>query len=266
MRMDSTWRGLFKKEWILLKWTVAWVVLLNVLVILVVPSLISSLVGIPGKLYENTYVLGGTWFAFYTFMGAGILSVSLTKEMKSPEMWLHSPRSMLQLVGAKSLFAACTSIVTLFFGGALLGVTLYFLENWTASSAWQGFLALVSILLAISLKLIFVMTIGFFFWSVYQVLRCRTSFFVVPITGFLFVVASILWEVLRINNFFNWLRTLVPLRLTNESFYNEQTSYFFTGFVPNGIVFSIGSLLFYLVLSYLLVAAGSRLFEKKVRL
>ncbi|WP_153731155.1 hypothetical protein [Sporosarcina obsidiansis] len=263
--MSTEWRGLLQKEWILLKWVVGWIVLLNVLVICVAPSLISSWAGIPGKLYENTHVLAGTWFAFYTFAGVAILFISLTKEMKSPEIWLHSPRSMFQLVGAKLVSATVIATGTLFFGGLLLSVALYFLGEWTIGSAWQGLLALLSILLSISLKLIFLMAVGLFFWSLYQMIRSRTSFFSVPITVFLFSICGFLWEWLRVAGFFNWLRSLLPLKLTDVTFYNEQTSYFFTGFVPNGIMFSIGSLVFYFGLSFLLVLAGSWLYEKKVR-
>ncbi|WP_301110100.1 hypothetical protein [Sporosarcina sp.] len=264
--MKTAWRGLFRKEWVLLKWLTIWIVGLNALVILAVPSAITSLSGIPGTLYEHTHIVTGTWFALYTFSGAGILLYSLTKEIKTPDIWLHSPRSMFQLAGAKALFSAFIAIATLFFGGLLAGIMFSILGEWSTDSAWHGALALISILLAISLKSCFLMAVGFFFWSLYQVIRLRTRFFAVPLTVMLFFLALVIWEMLRINDFFDWLRTLMPIKLTNESFYNEQTDYFFTGFVRDGIVFSVGSVLFYAVLIYVLFAVGSRLFEKKARL
>ncbi|WP_251667724.1 MULTISPECIES: hypothetical protein [unclassified Sporosarcina] len=264
--MSAAWRGLFRKEWVLLKGLTIWIVVLNVLVILAMPSAIANWVGISGVLYEHTHIVAGTWFAFYIFSGVGILFYSLAKEMNTPEIWLHSPRTMLQLAGAKGLFAAFIAIITLFFGGMLAGIALFILSDGSMASVWQEVLALVSVLLAISLKLSFMMAVGFFFWCLYQVIRFRTRFFAVPLTVMLFFLALTIGEMLRVNNFFDWLRKLLPIKLTNEPFYNEQTSYFFTGLVPNGIVFSVGSLLFYVVLIYALFAAGSRLFEKKVRL
>ncbi|WP_153722505.1 hypothetical protein [Sporosarcina cascadiensis] len=264
--MSASWSGLFRKEWILLKWLTIGIVVLNALVILAVPSVITNLTGVSGTLYEHTHIVAGTWFALYTFSGAGILLYSLTKEMNTPDIWLHSPRSMFQLAGAKALLSAFIAIATLFLGGLLAGIMFYILGDWSTDSVWRGALALISILLAISLKSCFLMAVGFFFWSLYQVIRVRMRFFVVPLTVMLFFLALAIWEMLRINDFFDWLRTLIPIKLTNESFYNEQADYLFTGFVRDGIVFSVGSVLFYAVLIYVLLAAGSRLFEKKVRL
>ncbi|AXI00463.1 hypothetical protein DV702_12500 [Sporosarcina sp. PTS2304] len=264
--MNSVWRGLIRKEWIVMKWLVLWLVLLNVLVVCVAPLVVGHFVGMQGTVNENMHVLAGTWFALYTFAGIGILIYSLTKEMKNPEIWLHSPQSLYELVGVKVWFSALVAISTLFFGGMLASLSLYVAGYWTNETAWQGLLSLVSVVVAISLKLLFVMAVGFFFWSIYEVLQPRLTLLTIPITVTVFVTATVLWEQLRTAGFFDWLRLFVPVRLTTESFYNDQTSYFFMGIVPDGIIFSLGSLLFYLLLSVFLIVLGSKLFEEKVRL
>lgn len=262
---NTVFGGLLNKEWIVLKWLLALILLLDVAVITLAPLLTTNFVGNPDTLYDNTHIIIGTWFALHVFSGAFMLFVSLKKEMENLEMWLHSPHPMVQLVGAKAVFAILTALGSLFFSSFLASIVLYVIGDWTMELAWSGVLALISAVLAISIKLVFMTMVGWFFWSVYKVVNSRIRFFSVPLTFIFFIIALTFWEQLRLNGFFDWLRTIVPVRLTNESFYNEHTSYFFMGFVPNGIAFSLGNIVFYLIISFVLLMIGSALFEKKVR-
>src|SRR6185312_8759058 len=57
-----------------------------------------------------------------------------------------------------------------------------------------------------------------------------------------------------------------PVKVTDTRFYDEHPSYLFSGLVPEGVIVSIGILLVGSLFTVLLFAAGSMLFEKKVRL
>ncbi|WP_313236525.1 hypothetical protein [Sporosarcina ureae] len=262
---NTVFGGLLHKEWIVLKWLLALIILLDVVVITLAPLLTKNFAGIPDTLYDTTHIIVGTWFALHIFSGVFMLFVSLKKEMKNLEMWLHSPHPMVQLVGAKVVFAILAALASLFFSSLLASIVLYVIGDWTMELAWSGVLALISVVLAISIKLVFMTMVGWFFWSVYKVVNSRTQFFSVPLVFIFFIITFVFWEQLRVSGLFDWLRTIVPVRLTNESFYNEHTSYFFMGFVPNGIAFSLGNLVFYLIISFVLLMIGSAFFEKKVR-
>ncbi|PIC96581.1 hypothetical protein CSV69_06545 [Sporosarcina sp. P26b] len=263
--MKTVFGGLIQKEWIMLKRLIFWIFLLDIVVITVAPPLVTSFAGRLDTLYDNTHIIVGVLLVLHIFAVVFILFESLKREMRTLDMWLHSPTSMVQLVGAKLTFAVLLALGSLFFSGFLGGVVLYVIKDGTIGVEGKEVLALVSVVLALSIKLIFMTATGWFFWSVYKVIKSRLRFFSIPFILLFIVSALVIWEQLRINGFFDWLRTIVSVRLTDESFYNEHTSYFFMGFVPDGIAFSVGNLAFYLIISLVLLMIGSMFFEKKVR-
>lgn len=264
----SSWQGLFRKEWILLRPGILVLALLNAVVILLGPFVVSSVFGVPQDFYENTQVIAGLWIVLYSVVGVGTLFTSLGHEMKRPDLWLYSPASMFQLVSAKAFFASFLTACLLLLCGALLSISFFFsgVREAAAFSLMDGTLSLVSVLVKVFLISIFYMGIGFFFWSVYQVLRSRLGEFSIIITIILFIAASVMWERIRVAGLFDNLLKVGPVTFTDTVFYNESNSYFFTGIVPGGVVFTFGSLLFYGVLTGISFYAGSKLFEMKVRL
>ena len=264
--LKTVFGGLLHKEWIVMKRLVFGILLLDILIIILAPLLVTSIVGKSATLYEHTHIIAGMLLALHMFCGVFILFSRLKKEMGHPGMWLHSPAKIVQLAGAKIVFALAAAWVSLLFSGILAGVMLNIIGDPLAETTWSGIPALASVLLAISIKLMFMTAVGWFFWSIYKLVESRLRFISVPVALLLFVAAVAVWEQLRISGLFDWLRSLAPVRLTNESFYNEQTSYFFMGFVPDGIAFSLGNLIFYLIASYVLLWVSSAFFEKKVRL
>ena len=90
MDMKSA-KGLIQKEWILLKWGILALVLVNIVIVMAGPLLINRAFDLPLNTFENSFLISGTWFVAYLFIGVGILYTSLEKEMKQPDIWLHSP-------------------------------------------------------------------------------------------------------------------------------------------------------------------------------
>lgn len=269
----NKWKGLFKKEWSISKWGIITLVSLNIFVVLLGPTIISQVFGIPQDFFTNTLVLVGAWLIVNILVGVGVLLTSLGHEMKQPDIWLHSPISMLQLVGAKALFATTVTAFLLVLGGCLLGISFLLSGEIGTISVFDGILSLLSVLIALFLHSIFVMAIGFFGWSVYQVIYSRIGRFSRFVTSILFIlgIATGLYlseklEIGRaVSGFFHMVKTVGPVKFTDATFYNEHDSYLFTGIVPEGVVFSIGSLFLYGGLTIILFVAGSILFEKKVR-
>ncbi|MBO1914770.1 hypothetical protein J4G37_59335, partial [Microvirga sp. 3-52] len=84
-------KGLLQKEWVLLKWGILVLFIVNVAVVVAVPPLINRAFDLPMNTFENALIISGTWFVFSMFISVSILLTSLEKEMKQPDIWLHSP-------------------------------------------------------------------------------------------------------------------------------------------------------------------------------
>lgn len=263
---DKRWKGLFRKEWILMRWGILTYVLLTAFIVFGGPILISRLFEMPYDFFDHTLTLVGAWLVFGTAIGYGMLIPSLGKEMKQPEVWLHSPASMLQLVGAKAVFAATLTACLLCLNGVFLVISFLLSDAVGKMDMASGLLALASTVIAIFLNSVFVMAVGFFFWAVYHAIRSYIGEVSYIVTFALFVGTALGWEKLRVFGLFKAIGSFVPIKATSTTFYNESNSYYFTGIVPEGVITSIGSLLFYGTLTVILFVVGARLFEKKVRL
>jgi len=270
----KVWKGLFKKEWMLLRWGIITLALLNVVVVLVGPILISRVFHVPLDFFTDTLGIAGIWLVFNVLTGVGVLATSLGHEMKRPDAWLHSPVSMLQLVGAKAVFASAVTAFLLALNAVLLIITFLLSNAVGTISIVDGFLSLISVLIAIFLNSILFMAIGFMIWSIYQVIHSRVS----NLSGFVTMILIFLGTTTglylsdklgtgrMIANILDYINEFGPIKLTDTTFYNEETSYFFTGIVPEGVIVSIGILLVGSLFTAFLFVAGSMLFEKKVRL
>lgn len=261
----KVWKGLFRREWIHLKWGVYLLALVHVFIAFVGPVLISKFVGVPQNFFSLTLILSSSWLVFNMFIAVFMLLQSLGYEMKRIDVWLHSPASMLKLVGSKAIFAVCTTGLSLLFGGILLGVAFYLSESRQTLTFTEGALPLVSVLVALFLYSILLMGIGFFIWSVYQVVRSRVGEWAVIFTIVLIFIGLYGLEKLSVLALFSPILQWGPVQLTTVSLFNEQDSYFFTAIAHNGVMFTLGGLLVNGLVVTLLFVGGSILFEKKVR-
>lgn len=268
------WKGLLKKEWLIMRWGIITLALVNVVVVLVGPILISRFFNVPLDFFTDTLGIAGIWLVFNVLTGVGVLATSLGHEMKRPDAWLHSPVSMLQLVGAKAVFASAVTAFLLVLNGILLVITFLSSNAVGTISVTDGLLSLLSVLIAIFLNSILFMAIGFMIWSIYQVIHSRVgslSGFVTMILLTLGIATGLylsdkLGAGRMIANILESIKEFGPIKLTDVTFYNEETSYLFTGIVPKGVIVSIGILLAGGLFTAFLFVAGSMLFEKKVRL
>ncbi|QUW20556.1 hypothetical protein JSQ81_11875 [Sporosarcina sp. Marseille-Q4063] len=263
-------KGLMRKEWILLKWGILALVFVNIAVVLVVPPLINRAFDLPMNTFENSLIISGTWFAFTISAGVVILFTSLEKEMKQPEIWMHSPAPMWQLVGIKAVFAVAVTGLILILNGVLLSISFMISDAYGTIPRFDGVLSMVSVMISIFLKSIYIMGFGFMFWSFYQIGRSRSKGLSVIFTTLLFFAGiftgSVIAGLFRSIEFLMNIKGFGSVKLTELAFYNEQNSYFFTGIVPDGIVFSVGGLILYGAVTLIFFAVGAKVFEKKVRL
>ena len=263
-------KGLIRKEWILLKWGILVLVLVNIVIVMAGPPLINRAFDVPLNTFENSLIISGTWFVASLFIGVGILYTSLEKELKHPDIWLHSPAPIWQLVGIKAIFAVAVTALILILNGVLLSISFILSDAYGTISRFDGALSMVSVMISIFLKSIYIMSFGFMFWSFYQIGRSRSKGLSVIFTTLLFFAGiftgTVIAELFRSIEFLTTIKAFGPVKLTGLSFYNEQNSYLFTGIVPDGVVFTAGGLILYAALTLIFFAVGAKLFEKKVRL
>ena len=115
-------------------------------------------------------------FILHLTMAVSLLFDSLGKDIGRPDIWLHSPASMRQLIGAKF------SLIVLAIGCSLVIVRddcryLLFRRRWGGFPLWIDLFLLLSVGVVILLNAIYVMALVFFFWSMYQVFRSRIGWF-----------------------------------------------------------------------------------------
>lgn len=263
-------KGLIRKEWILLKWGILVLFFVNIAVVLAVPRFINRAFDLPLNTFENSLIVSGTWFVFSMFIGVGVLFTSLEKEMKQPEIWLHSPAPMWRLVGIKAVFAVVVTGLILVLNGVLLSISFVASDAYGTLSRFDGALSMISVMVSIFLKSIYIMGFGFMFWSLYQIGRSRSRGLAVISTTLLFFAGAftgtVIAELFRSIEILTTIKEFGSVKLTGFAFYNEQNSYFFTGIVPDGVVFSVGGLILYGALTLIFFAVGAKVFEKKVRL
>lgn len=261
----GSWRGLFHKEWMISKAEVITLLLLNTAIGLGLPFIIRKAFDIPQDVSNGLNTFVGIWLLAHLFIGLKLLYTSLKYEMKHSDIWLHSPKSIFQLVGMKAMFSAFIIGGLLMIGSLALGMSLKISGIIQIPSLTDGVFVVLSVMLTTFLISIFIMTMGFFFWSIYQVLRSRIGGIAVVITLGIFLGYAYLLEKISLPSVFGTMTAFGPVKFTDTKFYDETNHNLLSIIVPDGVVFTVGGLLFYGGIAALFFVAGSWLFEKKVR-
>lgn len=252
-------KGLLRKEWVLLRWGIFLLILTYIIVLLAAPTIIHIVFGVPLDLFQNRLGLFGLLFVFTMLVSLGMLFTSLRHEMRRPDVWLHSPASMLQLVGAKAIIAVLTTAFLLLLSSVLLGISYYFSDARGTISFFEGSLVVLSVIIALFLNSIYIMAIGFMFWVIHQITRSYIGEVAFIVTLGVFFAGAYVWEKLMISGLFHGIKEIGPVQLTNHSFS-------LLGFNHDGIAFTSGNLLLNGIFVAVIFIFGSKLFEKKVRL
>lgn len=257
----KSWIGLFKKEWVFMKWKVIALILVNAA--LAVLSVSHIFYAVPKDFTLESELFREMWMLIHLAIGVLLLFQSLTQEMKRPDTWLHSPASAWKLVGVKGLFAIFAVLCSLIICATIIGI-FYFVGGGTVSIV-DGSVLLLGVISAILLNSIYVMALGFLFWSIYQVFYSRIGGFSILVTLVLFYVWTYGWGVLYFSEAFGWIKEMGPIHMTEGVIFSGHDNYIFMGLVPEVALLSIGSLLLYVVVTTIYFVVGSVLFEKKVR-
>ena len=261
------WNGLLKKEWILMKWPLLAMVIIGIAVLTVFPFLFIRTFGLDVHFYEITLVMSFLWALAGTLVPMGTLLVLLEREMKRPDIWLHSTASIFKLIGSKMVFAALIGVVSFLIPTLVLAVEYNFI-NLPIFMMGDMFRFGVWFLITLFYASVAVMGFGFFLWVLYRLLKQVIRGFAVPATLLLFVF--FIWLAARVGQTELYERIVQVGKVDLSKVATLQT--------PAGESYESGHSLFYtaefytgeLVLDVLLMLAmfigGAVLFEKKIRL
>ena len=117
------WKGLLQKEWAQMKWRLVIFVLINSLILFW--GVDRLVFGVPEGFLTSIQPMIGLCFILHLIMAVSLLFDSLGKDIGRPDIWLHSPASMRQLVGAKFLLILLTTGCSLLLCGMIAGISYY---------------------------------------------------------------------------------------------------------------------------------------------
>lgn len=257
------WKGLMNKEWKTMKLSLYLVLGLNTVAILLLPLLLNVWIGIPRV--EASIAIGFVWLMFQTILAAVLLLTSLERDMKQPELWLHSTASVFKLTGAKYTFAFLITLISITWNGLLLilsvsvGSPLLGVNLGELIQIGMYFAGLAAI------SAIPYMVIAFFFWTIHQLLKPYLKSLSSAVAVVLFLMLPAFLGLLRegVNHLprFGELNFPMPKNLGWAMENGGETSFYF----DSGNIY-VSEILMIIVLITLVYVGSAKWFEKKVRL
>ena len=257
------WNGLMKKEWVTMKWPLLGSAFLGIIILSFFPLMISKFLGVEVHVFEIALVICFIWAGASVLAPVSALFIMLEREMKRPDVWLHSTASIFKLVGSKVFFASLIGIAGLLIPTIVLAVQYALFNSTMAVFDDLFFFGSIFIVLIFAVSIIF-MSIGFFFWVIDRLMKPYLKGFSIVVTIILFFISSRLYTLLALSEFYKKLTLIGPIDLMKiknpkinvEFMYFEQTqTFFYTGEILLDAFFTV---------AMFIVAAV--LFEKKVRL
>ena len=252
------WSGLLKKEWALMN--VAFYITVGAAIIF------TSMIPLCNHLFnwgiEFLEIMIGVSIQ-WMMLGAGIpivvFFISLAKEMKRSDIWLHSTASIYKLFGSKVAFAgsvgAVNTIIVLIVNAVGLAVSgIPFGPTFISISLLFTMLYLLSLL---------ILCIGSFVAVLFQLIYSYAKRLVAPILLLLYFLSMWLVNKISITKFIQGLKSFGPVRGPSEGVYHFGEDFFME---IDALVFYMGDILMGLVIGVLFFLAAAKLFEKKVRL
>ena len=215
----TSWNGLLRKEWVLMKYSL--VTFIVVFVMIAVSSFAPMAVGGIVDGIELTQMFS----MMLIFMATSFFLHSLHTDTKQPDVWLHSPFSIVKLLGVK----AFTSILFVLGGFIIwsgIGVGAYFIGGF--ADGIPGLTPLLKMLV----NTFFFISAGLLIWVIYKILEIRLGWLASIISLIPISFAAITWGIL--------IAVWETLELPASTF-------------------------IYIIVSIVLFAGGAVLLEKKVR-
>lgn len=166
--MTWRWRGLMKKEWVLMRLQMA-VFLLTALLIC-----FFSVTPVLGGRFDFQHIdpdrLYKMLLTIHLFSGPLLLLSSLESERKRPDVWLHSPAPMWKIIGVKVIMALLTATVSMICVSLMIGIA-YFLGATESVSLEAAILFAGKAIVIADVNVVFNTVVVLFTWGLFVYLQ-----------------------------------------------------------------------------------------------
>ena len=257
------WNGLMRKEWVSLKWPLLTCALFAVATMSLLPMIITQFWGSGVQVFEVALVICFLWAITSVASPVVIFFVMLERDMKRPDVWLHSNASIVKLIGSKVVFALLIGVSGLLIATIVLALHYAFLAP-TILTFNDLFFYGVIFLVVSFVASISSLCIGFFFYVLYRLMEPSIKKFSIVVTVFLFMVSLYLVQQMANSAIYNkvvkvGLVDFMQLKNPKLNVGNGYIGLTGTSFYTGQIVFDT----FFIVAAFIIATV---LFDKKVRL
>lgn len=256
----SQMSGLLWKDWKRSKSTAWMMAALYFIILLFLPFLFQKTVA-KGQILFDVMLGVNAFFAFLSMLFPSIgLIVLLEKEMRRPDLWLHSPASMYKLVGSKLLFVSLSGI------GGMVIPAIVMMIGYLVTEATVPFMELVRFCLPVFLSFlaaaVSTASITLFLWVIYRLLKGMIGKAAGPIMVFASIALTWLFGYFVMTPFYKKYIEIGPINL--HSLGGSENTDILS--LQAGTFFYTGELLFNIILTVLPFILAVKLIDKKVRL
>ncbi|QTD39977.1 hypothetical protein [Sporosarcina sp. Te-1] len=257
------WNGLLLREWLPIKWQMIGSFILFGLGLVGLPLFFSSFVGLfNASSFEIATVLCFVWAAFSVFVPCFTFFMLFYRDMRKPDLWLHSTASIYKLVGVKMVLATLVGLASLLL--SVVVVAIWFVFTKQPYILFDELLFYGSLFISVVfLGSICIMIIGFFFVVLDQLIKPYIKAFSVVITLLLFILSMRLYTIFVSSRFYEMVILRGKLDLLN--FKNQRIDLQNSYYEITGTTFYIGEWIFEIACLLVLFIVGAMLLEKKVR-
>lgn len=249
-------RGLFMKDWTIIKGYVLVALLLDV----IIPFGSAMLFQV--EFFEGLLVFSGTVMALHALLPIVLLSILFTKDMDRPDIFFHSSASIHKINASKFCAVILATVISLVWISMLTFVFLLFapnleeLKNLLPSGA--AFAAGILIFSA------FITVIYYFYLTMFYTMKPKIGGFAYIVAFGLFIFGVEMWDRFTATDFYTTTTDFWVIQLNNSEFLKNVGNGMMMSF-ENPHTIHAGQLLVSTVLLVILYLAAAYWFDKKVR-
>lgn len=260
------WKGLFMKEWLLMKGWFYASITITVITALVLPVIAVFYLGHSSEnLVFGFMASSPLWLIFSLSFPAVVLMASLGRESVRPDIWLHSTASVFKLFGVKIFFAFIIGMLNYII--SLILVTILFslrTQPFQLTIENSGIQYIGIFLSGIFLASMMLVCISLFFRVFYLVIRPYTKGFSIMITWISFFIFAFLIDAIIASSLYQKISEFGKLGSISEKRFQHKGDFSF--FIVNESTIYIGEIFLSITFAVILFVAAAVLFERKVRL
>lgn len=257
------WNGLMRKEWVQWKWQLIFAIGLAIIALLVLPTVFGKITEDVEIVFEMTMMISFMVMMVGMIVPVICFATMFNRDIKLPDLWLHTTASTYKLIGVKLLMAAFIGAISLLVPAAVVALRFAISGTQWVTFDELAFFGTSSLLFFFSISLM-LLIVGFFFIVIDRLIKPFLKGFSIVVTGLLFVLSARLYGEVTASGLYDRVfhtGKLNLLEMKNTKLEIGESSSLYMNFD-----IYVGDVLFVTALSVILFFLAIKLFEKKVRI